>query len=1121
MLCSICHTFTGTPCNVCRTASRIQFLIQKGRLHPDDEEVVLASLRSTAGVISDLVERGPKDLFGEVRPPGKSTETSGAQAEGNAADTKVKEEASEEKKRSKKDKKDKKEKKRHREDKTEGEASSSSKLRKKEEEEEEEIVEEAPEASEAKQLRAAEKFEKEAEEVRRLVSWSHRGVRGQVSQKIWLVPRWARSCTDQELIPDRRREVFQENPTIPHQGTETRRSEEEGLLGLPIPRGVHEEPKEKGIAKEARGTRPTVGGFTPIQGSDGAKGQSQGQSKGWSQSQKKASRSRGRASSRAQKASSTRRSSSKGRDGRREVEQGRVSAPQGLRSAGAYEESFLCDEHCQVLPQGVLDSWKGIGDHPGRGGQLCQGGVDRYEGRRLAPVPDRSPRPIIPDACVSSLLQPGGRSRQPPTCRGDPKAKDCTRERRRLDQEPREGPAPSSSRRASSPPREREREWGDFHLPKQSPPKKTRQTRRRKRKRRRIQKRRQKEEKEEKERKEGKGTSRGLGLRRRGDRDGWERSQERLPQERPQPVRRNGYGLQRESEGKGQPQGPKIHQEEGYQEFQFRLRNRIHELRYPAGERGGQCVRRRQQSEEDLRAVPRGTNSSGIGRYEEEPDTGVGHGPRVGQASTGLPELLPAGVAQESQWPSGEGTSESLHRPGSPSSLQTSYVCRRLDATGKEHRTRPSRGPLDRGTEARSGGSRTSNPHLFGRVRSSSERSVRRGEKPLAVVLSRWTSPTPRGSRREEQERSEGSRKRRRKRQERRQGSRREARPEEEGLKEEREAACEIPGVLAPEKNCKTGVVAPDSIRAFTPGVLAPDLKFGSIDAWAPSPVIAEQEGQAVSTLVKEGQSDMQVSYEGGLAMAPYEDSTCPVSQVKDQHNYELGARTFAISGVGAPVLNSKGGLQPPAESTDSPGGGDVPTGLPCEQRPPEKDDALASLTGKSLASCGSFLLQRILEVLPLRSKFTGRVTKQSLFPLPTSRDALVKLELELSGAELSWLISLCVSLNSLWGSELFYDGTPNETQKRSRLYLSEHVRRFCNIDAIVPELDWSDFMKVKTVTIKEMKYMLHDSLHGATSHPHFLKKSDEFLWRMSAHMVASITWKTSTYTWSLSLSGN
>lgn len=75
MACSRCHIWDGNPCAVCRTVSRITYLVQTGRLLKVQESAVLQSLRDTAGALSDLAEQAGPILRAEletsdVRDPG-------------------------------------------------------------------------------------------------------------------------------------------------------------------------------------------------------------------------------------------------------------------------------------------------------------------------------------------------------------------------------------------------------------------------------------------------------------------------------------------------------------------------------------------------------------------------------------------------------------------------------------------------------------------------------------------------------------------------------------------------------------------------------------------------------------------------------------------------------------------------------------------------------------------------------------------------------------------------------------------------------------------------------------------------------------------------------------------
>ena len=78
------------------------------------------------------------------------------------------------------------------------------------------------------------------------------------------------------------------------------------------------------------------------------------------------------------------------------------------------------------------------------------------------------------------------------------------------------------------------------------------------------------------------------------------------------------------------------------------------------------------------------------------------------------------------------------------------------------------------------------------------------------------------------------------------------------------------------------------------------------------------------------------------------------------------------------------------------------------------------NFSGRVLGKCGDYLLQRLLEVLPLRSQCTGRRGNQNMFPLPTSREMLVASFPLLGDDEVAWLLCCVLSLNSLWGDDLF-----------------------------------------------------------------------------------------------------
>ena len=128
------------------------------------------------------------------------------------------------------------------------------------------------------------------------------------------------------------------------------------------------------------------------------------------------------------------------------------------------------------------------------------------------------------------------------------------------------------------------------------------------------------------------------------------------------------------------------------------------------------------------------------------------------------------------------------------------------------------------------------------------------------------------------------------------------------------------------------------------------------------------------------------------------------------------------------------------------------------------KDGESLNLVGKCLGSCGHVLLQKLLEVIPLRSKTKGKREKTAIFPLPTSRVQLQKAFPELSEDEVSWTVALCVSLNSFWGGEIFFEGVWNRGVQACMKHLVLEVKLWCATPAVIPTLCWKELFDSKGV---------------------------------------------------------
>eukprot|EP00438_Fugacium_kawagutii_P024161 Skav223370 [mRNA] locus=scaffold1536:179632:180429:+ [translate_table: standard] len=83
MSCGKCRLFDGNPCAVCRTLSRINFLVCGGRLLRVQETAVLQSLRDAAGALSDLAEQAGPILKAELATSDVLPEEPGAREEEN------------------------------------------------------------------------------------------------------------------------------------------------------------------------------------------------------------------------------------------------------------------------------------------------------------------------------------------------------------------------------------------------------------------------------------------------------------------------------------------------------------------------------------------------------------------------------------------------------------------------------------------------------------------------------------------------------------------------------------------------------------------------------------------------------------------------------------------------------------------------------------------------------------------------------------------------------------------------------------------------------------------------------------------------------------------------------
>ena len=153
----------------------------------------------------------------------------------------------------------------------------------------------------------------------------------------------------------------------------------------------------------------------------------------------------------------------------------------------------------------------------------------------------------------------------------------------------------------------------------------------------------------------------------------------------------------------------------------------------------------------------------------------------------------------------------------------------------------------------------------------------------------------------------------------------------------------------------------------------------------------------------------------------------------------------------------------PPAFEVTGMNGADSAPSFECG----EKGWLALGEANQTVPGTGSFLAQRLLEVLPLRSKSTGREPTSAMLPLPASRTVLTQLWPDTPEVVLSWVSCVCMSLNSFWGDTLHSDRKPSSGQRKALGFIKEDVDRFCKLRLPLEGVDWSQFFSVRGVDYK------------------------------------------------------
>ena len=481
-------------------------------------------------------------------------------------------------------------------------------------------------------------------------------------------------------------------------------------------------------------------------------------------------------------------------------------------------------------------------------------------------------------------------------------------------------------------------------------------------------------------------------------------------------VRRDRFGPKGSHKEKGGEEGSFLSQPEKqgkgqhYQQLEFF--KQFGERR--RGPRGDESFQRDRETKGPLRTFPRGSHSGVIGGYAggSSPGDGGGSG-NIRSKAHGI-DVCSTAVEQEGNWPCSSRSSKSMHRTGPHHQGEPSESGGRdfpkVEITGINSQ----RLSLVGGAKVGMHGS--GQPKYFQQKRDQvgPEGDVR-GCEDEAVSGSPWAqerreSERERTQRKDKgrQRRWKGKRSRRAEREERWERRRTQRKPLEEVRRlSQDEAAGEEVASSSLEASGGSGIQFKD--EAIKPGVASPCKLVESFSS---------------------GDWPFKAVPSGGSGTEEFFQS-------------------HALDGT------TLGATDPRSSLVDVPGSPRVSG---------EKVQRSDEVGHFCLGNLGPRVLQGFLEVLPLRSKTMEVRNGGSLFPLPSSRERLKNLFPELEEMGLSWLVALCVSLNSLWGGQDFCDAEITPCQKGCLAELLKDVNRVISLKSTIPGFSWKEFFQTRSV---------------------------------------------------------
>ena len=482
---------------------------------------------------------------------------------------------------------------------------------------------------------------------------------------------------------------------------------------------------------------------------------------------------------------------------------------------------------------------------------------------------------------------------------------------------------------------------------------------------------------------------------------------------------RHGVRSPRSSEEESTEESQKVSRKERenvvkQREF-FKEREREQERQYRGCSRGKRrTVQRRKSSESSGREVSRHLVLRSVKEYEGKPDDGGGRRYNFNRASCSGREVLPPAAAAASSGPGWSRHAQRGFSAGFDLEGQGGGSSRFVSPTSQELRGHFERDPLVGVLE--DGSAAAGELEHCPKVRSSTSSTGELHGESGGLSGLPGSRKKSRGEIWERQERERRKRKVGESPQRRSQGRERKGQREGEGSGKGRSR--EVGNKLRSEEFREVALVEPD------------DLLVTEVESGRP-------------------ESDGKVAFTGLAGDLTRLDGQ--VAELKDPSHGGIVSSGEAKVGDRAVTGGSITGQMPPLTSGSS-------------RNSEEKDLSAFCLEGLSLGKLGGRVLQLLLEVVPLRSKPTGGRTSRCAFPLPTSRKLLQDLFPSFSDGAISWMVGLCVGLNTVWGDETFCEETPSPFQLELLGEVSVQVVRLDSLTGVLEPFDWSSFFKSRSV---------------------------------------------------------